>query len=126
MTWNFKPSSLWQRLLVAVLLVAVLLVAAASALRLVFFGSLGEQIPHLLYFPALTLAALYGGLLTGLLATVLSAGLIYFWINQSHFSPPEWLALAVFVASGALIASIYEVMRRGTGEGLQVLSHESH
>jgi len=104
---NWNPRPLWQRLLLALLIVAV-----ASELRVVFFGSLGESIPYLLYFPALTLAALYGGLVAGLLATALSAGLVFFWINQGHLDPPEWLAMAVFIISGALISYICEVMHR--------------
>jgi hypothetical protein len=37
-------------------------------------------------------------LLTGLLATVLSVGLVLFWINQGHLSRPEWLALRIFIS----------------------------
>lgn len=93
MIWNLKPSSPWLRLLVA-----LLIVASASVFRLALFGSLGNNIPYLLYFPAVTLAALYGGMLTGLLATALSASLVLFWINQSHLSPPEWLASRIFIS----------------------------
>ena len=108
MTWKYKFPTPWKRLLAA-----LLLVAAASALGVAFFGSLGEQIPHLLYFPAVTLAALHGGLLAGLLATVLSSCFILFWIKQGHLTPPEWLALVVFIISGALISVICETMHRG-------------
>ena len=94
----------------------LLLIAAASVLRMSFFGALGNQTPFLLYFPALTLAALYGGLLPGLLATALSAGLVIFWIEHTHLSPTEWLSLAVFAASGGLISTICEVMRHSKAQ----------
>ena len=100
MVWALKTYPLWRRLLMGLLIVAV-----ACAFRLAFFGSLGKKIPFLLYFPAVTLAALYGGLLTGILATVLSAGLVFFWINQAHFSPPEWLALRIFISHEGLTAA---------------------
>ena len=89
---------------------AVLLVACACAFRVIFFASLGEGIPYLLYFPALTLAALFGGLVAGLLATALSASVVLFWIHQGHLAPPEWLGLLIFIISGALISHICELM----------------
>ena len=109
--WNPKPASPRKRLLVT-----LLLVAAATVLRLLCFGALGKNIPFLLFFPALTLAALYGGLRTGLLATALSAGLVIFWIDKSHLSPTEWLSLAIFTGSGALISTICELMRRSNAQ----------
>ena len=107
MTWNWITASRWQRLLVALLIVAV-----ASAIRVVFFGSLGKGIPYLLYFPTVTLAALYGGLLAGCLATTLSAALVFFWIQQGSMSPVELMALAVFFISSMMISFICEMMRR--------------
>ena len=107
MTWNWKSTSPWDRLIVA-----LLIVAAASAFRVVFFGSLGQGIPYLLYFPAVTLAALYGGLLTGGLATILTAALVFFWIKHGSMSPVELMALAVFCISGLLTSGICEAMRR--------------
>ena len=107
MNWNWAKSSLRQRLLVALLIVAV-----ASAIRAIFFGGLGRGIPYLLYFPAVTLAALYGGMLAGCLATILSAALVFFWIQRGVMSPIESLAMAVFFISCTLIAVICEVLLR--------------
>ena len=107
MIWSSKTSSLWQRLLVA-----LLIVAAASGFRMLFFGGLGRGIPYLLYFPAVTLAALYGGLLAGGVATILSGALVFFWIQQGSLSAVECMALAVFIISGLLISGICEAMRR--------------
>ena len=107
MTWNWKTASLWQRLLVA-----LLIVGAASALQIIFFGSLGRGIPYLIFYPATMLAALYGGLAGGLLATMLSAILVFFWVQRGSLSAPEWLGFAIFVISCTLISFVCEVMRR--------------
>ena len=107
MTWNRKLPTLWQRLLVA-----LLIVAAASAFRAVSFASLGKGIPYLIYYPAVMLAALFGGLPAGFLATALSALLVFFWIQQGTMSPVELLALAIFVISCTLISFVCGAMRR--------------
>ena len=105
MTWNWKTPSCWQRCLVA-----LLIVAAATWFRLVFFHILGRGVPYLLFFPAVTLAALYGGLPAGSLATALSAALSYFWVQQGNLSPVESLALGIFAGSGIIISLICEAM----------------
>jgi signal transduction histidine kinase/CheY-like chemotaxis protein len=107
MNWNRTTSWNWQRLLVA-----VLIVVAASAIRAVFFGSLGRGIPYLTYYPAVMLAALYGGLFSGFLATALSASLSFFWTQRGFMSPVETLAMAVFLISCIMISYICEAMRR--------------
>ena len=105
MTWNWKTPSCWQRCLVA-----LLIVAAATWFRVVFFHNLGRGLPYLLFFPAVTLAALYGGLPAGSLATALSAALSYFWVQQGNLSPVESLALGIFAGSGIIISLICEAM----------------
>ena len=107
MTWNWKNASLWQRLLVA-----LLIVGAASAFRAVFFGTLGRGIPYLVFYPAVMLAALYGGFAGGLLATSLSVPLSFFWVQRSYLSSPEWLGMMVFVLSCLTVSAIGEAMRR--------------
>jgi PAS domain S-box-containing protein len=97
--------------------VAVAVVLAAAAIRLTFLSSIGTQAPYLVFFPAVTFAALYGGLRSGILATTLSAILAYyFWIapgNQFTIGQPSvWLALVIFLVSGAMIAWVAEVMHR--------------
>ena len=104
---NRRTASLWQRLLVA-----LLIVAGASAFRAVFFGGLGRGIPYLLYYPATMLAALYGGLAAGFLATILSACLCFFWIQQGSLSLVETLAFSVFFIGCTMISFVCEAMRR--------------
>jgi PAS domain S-box-containing protein len=107
MNWNWKAATLWQRLLGA-----LLITAAASAFRVMFFGGLGRGTPYLLYYPATILAALYGGLAAGFLATTISAGLCFFWIQRGFMSPVESLAYVVFIIGCMAISSICEALRR--------------
>jgi signal transduction histidine kinase/DNA-binding NarL/FixJ family response regulator len=104
----------WRRYLAA-----ILIIAGASALRAVFFGGLGKGIPYLTYYPAVMLAALYGGLPSGLLATAVSAFLSFFWIQKGFLSPVEWLAMGVFLLSCTMISFIAEAMRRAQARAKQ-------
>jgi PAS domain S-box-containing protein len=97
--------------------VAVAIVLAAALLRLVFLPGLGMRVAFITFYPAIMLAALYGGLRAGVLATLLSAGIAdWFWMEPAgsfYLSDPfDWLALAIFVASGLLIAWVAEQLRR--------------
>jgi signal transduction histidine kinase/DNA-binding NarL/FixJ family response regulator len=93
-------------------LVAILIIAAASAIREAFFGGLGRGTAYLTYYPAVMLAALYGGLPSGLLATAVSAFLSFFWIQKGYMSPVETMAMGVFLLSCTMISFIAEAMRR--------------
>jgi PAS domain S-box-containing protein len=107
MLWHGGELSLGRRLLLG-----SLIVAAASAFRLGFFGELGRSYPNLLYYPAVTLAALYGGLPAGLLATAVSVFVDFFWIQRDSESPIETLALAIFILNGIFVSIICEAMLR--------------
>jgi hypothetical protein len=66
--------------------VAIVIAAAAAAARLAFLPELGTRNVFLTFYPAVILAALYGGLGPGLLAAVVSALLAdYFWIEPYGF-----------------------------------------
>lgn len=72
---------------------------------------------YVTFYPAVAIAALYGGLVAGLLATVLSALLVgYRWMEPvgSFFiqDPADWLSTAIFLISCALITMMAEVMHR--------------
>ena len=96
--------------------VAITLVLAAIALRLFLFPVLGTRIIFMTFYPAVMLAALFGGFRAGLLATLLSALTAnYFWIGPLGFTvgdQGDWLALAIFVVSCAMISGITEAMHR--------------
>jgi PAS domain S-box-containing protein len=90
----------------------MLLVAIAVALRALFFGNLGRSTAYLTFYPAVMVAALYGGLPGGLLATALSAPVCVYWIQKGFMSPVEWLALAVFLMACTMVSSVCEAMLR--------------
>ena len=97
--------------------VAAAIVLAATALRLAFLPSLEMRFTFVTFFPAVTLAALYGGFGAGLLATILS-GLAadYFWIHPvGRFgieNPADWVGLLFFAVSCIMICLIIEAMHR--------------
>jgi PAS domain S-box-containing protein len=100
---------------------AVLTFLVAALLRIGVEPWLGTSVPFLLFFPAIMVAARYGGFGPGFLVTVLSAvtaSLRYFEpVGQLTVSRPgDLLSLAVFVAVGALIASLSDTVRRAEAD----------
>jgi PAS domain S-box-containing protein len=95
---------------------ALVFVVAAALVRLGFLQALGTRATFVTFYPAVMLAALYGGLPAGLLATALSAGLAaYFWMEPAGLAiqaPGDWLALAIFLVSGTMISGVTEAMHR--------------
>ncbi len=95
---------------------AILLVGASTAVRLGLLGGLESRATYVTFSPAVMIAALYGGLFPGLLATVLSALLAdYFLIEPMGFGirdSADWLGLGVFLMSCAMISGICEAMHR--------------
>ena len=96
---------------------AVSIVLAAAVLRLAADPWLGRTVPYLLYYPAVMLAAWYGGFWPGILATALSAVMATYWYLtpvDSFFvhDAGELFSLAIFLTTGALIARLHETVRR--------------
>jgi signal transduction histidine kinase/CheY-like chemotaxis protein len=104
----------WKRLFISLFIIVV-----ASVIRALFFGGLGRGIPYLTYYPAIMIAAIYGGLFSGLLATVFSALLTFYWVQKGFISPLEWLAMAVFLLSCTMISAIAEAMRRANRRAME-------
>src|SRR5450432_3643678 len=103
---------------------AILLVAAATSVRMEFLGALGSRVPFVTFFPAVIVAALYGGFAAGLLATILSGcSATYFWIAPpGSFQiehPADWLSLAVFLGSCVTISGTCQVMHRALVAGAE-------
>jgi signal transduction histidine kinase len=96
--------------------IAVSMVLVTVAIRLTFLSALEMQAPFVTFFPAVTVAAIYGRLRAGLLATVLSAIFVdYFWIGGAGFGikqASDWLALMIFLISGVMISGVSEAMHR--------------
>ncbi|MGD9971915.1 MAG: ATP-binding protein [Desulfatirhabdiaceae bacterium] len=91
---------------------AITIIVMASVLRSAFFADLGRSTAYLTYYPAVMIAAIIGGLPAGLLTTIPSALLCYYWIQQGHMSSVEWMAMSVFLLSSTMISILAEAMRR--------------
>ena len=97
--------------------VAIVLVLAATVLRLVFLQGLGTGFAFITFYPAVMLAALYGGLRAGLLATLLSAAAADYFLMEPTWSlvvarSIDWVAIVVFVASCTLMSWVAEKLRQ--------------
>ena len=62
--------------------VAIAIVVTATAVRFVLSPALGMSSPFLTFYPAVILAALYGGLRAGLLTTVLSTLIVDYFLME--------------------------------------------
>jgi signal transduction histidine kinase/DNA-binding response OmpR family regulator len=97
--------------------VTALIIATAAALRLWPLQALGQRTVWLTFYPAVMAAALYGGLIAGLLGTVLSCAIALFawpiFVAQPFIKvPADWLTLAVFSLTCTMISMTVESMRR--------------
>lgn len=93
-------------------LVAVLLVVLASVIRWAFLADLGRGVAYLTYYPAVALAALFGGLGAGLTTTAMSSLLSFYWVHRGYVSSIEALAMTTFIVSSALISALGGAMVR--------------
>jgi two-component system sensor kinase FixL len=88
--------------------VALAALGAALLFRYAFSESLGLKVPYLQFYPAIILAAWYGGLGPGVLITTLSAVIsMYFLLPPAGMAvsdSADQLSLGVFVATGMVIA----------------------
>src|SRR5438105_2783811 len=86
--------------------IAVLATAGCLLIRWPLWPVLGDAVPHMSFFPAVMVAAYFGGFWPGLLATLLSAvAANYFFTGQLRSlqvtSVNDVAALALFVLTGA-------------------------
>jgi signal transduction histidine kinase/CheY-like chemotaxis protein len=98
-------------------IVATALIALGAALRIWPLHSLGSIIAWLTFYPAVTVAAVYGGFSAGLLATVLSCLTAIFLgpllVDKPFIDEPaDWLGLAIYFLNCMLISIVAEAMQR--------------
>jgi K+-sensing histidine kinase KdpD len=96
--------------------VAVLLVAAALLVRWILRGWFGNNVPYLQFFPAIMVAAWYGGFGPGVLATGLSAlaATLFFLPPTARLvvaSTPDVVSLGFFIAIGLGISWLNHKLR---------------
>jgi PAS domain S-box-containing protein len=103
--------ALWRYLL------APAATAAALLLRWTLQRQLGDEVPYITFFPAVMIAAGWGGLGPGLLSVVLSSLAACFLEIPPYFripfrSPGQVLGLAMFIVTGAFICGFQELLDR--------------
>jgi PAS domain S-box-containing protein len=108
--------------------VAIAIIIAATAVRFVLSPTLGMRAPFLTFYPAVILAALYGGWRAGLLATALSALIVDFFLMESAApsaagSPTNIITLLFFVMACAMITLVAEAMHRARGRLVRYQDH---
>jgi two-component system, LuxR family, sensor kinase FixL len=100
--------------------VALAALGAALLFRYAFWDMFGLKVPYLQFYPAIMLAAWYGGLGPGLLVTTLSAA-----VAMGFLLPPDGMAvgdstdqlsLGVFVATGLVISWLNHRLHLARGE----------
>jgi signal transduction histidine kinase len=122
---NTKKIHPWLRIATAIPLVVI-----AAMLRTEFLQLLGTTSPFITFYPAVTVAALLGGLPAGLLATALSIfAADYFLIEPiERFGvtrPLDVLAVSVFTVSCILIAGVSEAMHRARARAFAAEAREA-
>jgi len=114
MKFEIKPQThpLWLRCLIAAIAVIF-----AFGLRLWMLGGIGPALPYVAFYPAVVIAAVIGGSISGLLATGLSSLLaIYFFVEPTlsfHIDKQhDILGLVTFIISCIVITAIGELTVR--------------
>ncbi len=112
MIWGRTSRPVWLRCTVGVLAAVI-----AAAIRLHFLEILELRAAFVTFYPAMAIAALYGGFVAGLLATLVSAALAsYFWLEPvGQFAVTNFadlISLVIFLAGGTMISYLAEAMYR--------------
>lgn len=126
-TTQYRPSPLLRYA------IAILISAAAVLLRLNLTPLIGVQTPYILFFPAVFLAAWYGGLGPAIVTIVLSSiASVYFLILPHHSltirDTESFVSLGVFLVVAFLIAFVTDrgqTARRLLQENLVQLQEET-
>ncbi len=95
--------------------VAVAAILFAVAIRIWPLGALELRIPWVTFYPAVMGAALYGGLISGLLGTVLTLVAVLVWSPTGEpfiDDSGDLLGMAVFAVNGTLISMMSGAMHR--------------
>src|SRR5437764_11126163 len=94
--------------------VAVLATVVSLLVRWPLRPVLGDAVPHMTFFPAVMLAAYFGGLWPGIVATLLSATAANVFLTKhlASDSVNDVAALILFVLVGTIISGLSEALHR--------------
>jgi PAS domain S-box-containing protein len=107
---------------------AVLMVASAAVIRLTCLGILGTRLPFVTFYPAVTLAALYGGLPAGILATAISIPLAsWLWIEPKgatyiFMDRVDLAAFSVYLVSCLVVSIACEARLRSQARARKAMA----
>ncbi len=108
------------------LLVALAAVAGAVVLRLPMWDSFGPRAPFVTFYPAVILAALFGGVFSGLVSTALLSLVAALWVlapgGLLAMDSASLVALGMFLFSGTLISCIIEALHQASTRALKAES----
>lgn len=110
--WRILSGQAWLRVLAALPIVTL-----AAVVRLVALQNLETRSPFLTFYPAVMIAALYGGLAGGLLAMALSVCLSSYLLivpigSFRIESKEDFLVMLTFAVSSVMMSVITEAMHR--------------
>src|SRR3984893_14279616 len=97
--------------------VAVVAPVVSLLVRWPLWPVLGDAVPHMTFFPAVMIAAYFGGFWPGLLATIVSAVTANYFLTEQlpSFqvkSVNDVVALILFVLVGTIISGLCESLHR--------------
>jgi PAS domain S-box-containing protein len=93
--------------------VAVSIVVIATVLRVAADAWLGDSVPYLFFYPGIVLAATYGGVWPGIVATGLSGFMaVILYLPPMVRETGDIVALVVFLSNGVLISWVGGIARR--------------
>ena len=120
-------TSLWQgQISLSRIVFALAITVFAAALRLWPLGLLGQRTMWLTFYPAVMVAALYGGFLAGIIGTVFSC-LITVFLWPIFVPTPfikdlaDWITLIFFSFTSTMISIVVESMRRAKTKASKAL-----
>lgn len=90
---------------------AILVTIIAIEIKILLKPIFGNESTFLLFYPAVTLSAWYGGLRTGILTSILSSlALDFFFLSSYHFNtqPLTLIQIAIFLLEGILLSYAIE------------------
>jgi signal transduction histidine kinase/ActR/RegA family two-component response regulator len=104
--------------------IVLLAMAVAVLARKFLLGALGTRIVWVTFYPAVVIASLRGGWLTGLLTAIASCLIATFgwplFVDQPFIKDyGDWLGLAAFLFNCALISAVAEAARRARTRAVQ-------
>lgn len=104
--------------------VTVALILLAASLRNWPLQSLGSTLVWLTFYPAVMIVSIYGGLWSGILATVFACLIAYYGgpiiVGELFIkNDADWIGLGVFVFTGTMISIVSEAMRSANRKALE-------